>query len=337
MFFGRQSNLVYKIHPTRAFSQGIIKDMPVNPLSDIGAAYASCKDALVYERCEAGIPTAAFVNSRQKLGTLGLSTLSNLRKESSPRGQKGMTSYQRHQVRDGAALLERRYGRKNLSFFTATLPPTKGPVTNEQWTRIIKHWRDAMAYHMKAVNLPVYIVGVFEFQMKRYHRRGDLCLHLHALFPGKLPNGAWAFTPKMLQEVWNRCVVNVLGGCADDYYLGATCNVQRVKHSAVAYLGKYMTKSGTEIATLISAGHAEQLPSTWVCISMRMKRWIASSIVYLSGAIASLVYDVLSQCESKAFQYKRTIRVELPDGHILTVGSCGTLTPYGLSLVNSCR
>lgn len=141
----------------------------------------------------------------------------------------------------------------------------------------------------------------------------------------------------MLQDVWNRCVSYVLGDAVRDAYMGATCNVQRVKKSAVGYLGKYMSKSGKEIAALIENGHSEQLPSTWVCITAPVKRWIAKSIIYLSGEIAALAYEVLSHCESRAYQYKRTIKIELSGGGTLSVGSCGVLTEFGLRLVSACR
>jgi len=181
--------------------------------------------------------------------------------------------------------------------------------------------------------LPSLIVAIAEFQMKRYVRRGELCLHLHAVFVARHPNKTWAMTPAELQKCWNDCLVTVLGDSLVDANMSATCNVQRVKKSAGGYLGKYMSKSGKEVRQLADSGHEEQLPHSWVCITAPMRKWVARSVRYVTGAAAQMVYDLLFHAGSEYVQWRQSIKITFADGSVVPMGEHGTLTQLGMTAV----
>jgi len=328
-----QGAVTLKVHPSGWISQGYIRTAPDLSLQKYGRAYQIALNSVDEHNSLTGRLRNDFVVSRVSFPSLGLSTLANLRREKSVRGRKGMTSYQRHQVRDGCTLLENQYGRKHLSFFTGTLPTMEHEASNEEWRHLVKLWRDRMVRALRLKGLPDHIVACFEVQEKRLQTRGELCLHIHAVFVGRNPMETWAFSTGELQQIWNDCLKVVFKQRLENANLTASTNVQRVKKSAVGYLGKYMSKSISTICNVLASNKETSLPSTWVMLTQSMKQLVKQSVKYMTGHHAENVLDLLKGNLERYVRWSKAVTVGVPDGSTYQVGWVALLKGEGLAAI----
>lgn len=331
-----QGGAVLKVYPTGRFSQGHLR--VVHASDDdrgLAEAYQAAREKLKYDGQLDGIPTASFVQEHIKPPPLGLSKVSNLHREYSTRGRRGLTRYGKRQIEESIALLEEVYGRDRLSFFTGTLPPEVGIFTCEQWTHLIKLFRQRLLAMFALKQLPPYLVGVFEIQTERFKESGQVCLHLHLVFVGRHKRKTWSFTPQELQAVWNRCLNIVMDGSLDESRMAATCNVQRVRKSARAYLGKYISKSCNDIAKVEASGLSHTLPRAWKVISRPLSRLYLSRVIRIVGKDAEAMFDRFCNDADKMLRYIQPIDIELPGGNIWRCGWSGTLTNFGRAIARS--
>lgn len=326
---------VAKVAPSGRISQGSVRlnQSPVN--NALNRQYDDAKR--IIDEWDGPVPPGLdeTLDALQRFSPLGLSKVSNLRREYSTRGRKGITRHQRHRVEDACSLLEEQIGRKYLAFFTGTLPRLTTPCTAAEWRHLIKLFRDRLIRRLTLKGLPPYVVGVFEIQMKRMEKYGELCLHLHCVFQGRLRGESWAFTITELQEVWNECLVIVFGECRIVGTMSATTNLQRVKKSAKSYLGKYLSKSGKDIQGLESEDLLSQLPSTWVMVSRPLLSLIREHSIYLTGEAAEKLVDTLTEVADRAFSWYQTIDIPLTETFTWRCGFVGRLTNFGRAIART--
>lgn len=108
------------------------------------------------------------------------------------RGQKGLTPHGKMLVKNAASYLEKRHGKKNLSFLTVTIPSVSAEESKQIsrcWSEIVRKFQQSITRHLSRQGLPPLVVGVTEVQEKRFERDGVLGLHLHLVFVGKRPRG----------------------------------------------------------------------------------------------------------------------------------------------------
>lgn len=333
------------IHIDGSFRQGYVplaKKPPLDPV--IAEAYSTARENLTYEGAPSGLPTAQYIQDLEAKikgsPPLGLSNARNLRRPKITRGLKGMTGQQRLRVRCGATYLQQEFGNKYLSFFTGTLPRLTIPCTKEEWKLIVKYWRDKMTESLTHMGLPPYIVGCVEIQTRRLRKYGELCLHLHAVFPNRLPMKSWALSLQSLQQVWNDCLMIVLGESRIIGSLKSTTNVQRVKRSAAGYLGKYMSKSHKEIKALVSDGFGEQLPSSWNLITRPLLKKVREAEIRFTGKDAEDLLETLTKSPGQYVVWSRPVKIFLKSGFELRVGFVAQLNEVGMSTVKvaaACR
>lgn len=119
--------------------------------------------------------------------------------------------------------------------------------------------------------------------------------------------------PRWFREKWGDTLQNIVG---QELYLGACENVQMVKKSAEGYLGKYMTKSGEEVAKVKEDGNEWMLPHQWWFSTAEMKRWLRArmSCGQATGQLLdSLVYEALLEDSLPDGLWIRPILIELTD------------------------
>lgn len=223
---------------------------------------------------------------------LGSSKLSNSPEKNRQRGLKGVTAHQRRVIVESCFLLEKMYGLERLSFATLTIPPDIGQVTTEQWSGIQHRLHDALRQHLLENNLPDYIVGCVEIQEKRLSTHGGIWLHIHCVFVGReSPKASWVVTKEGLREMWRSALERALGKSMKTIYFGAATRIERIKKSAAAYLGKYLSKSTKSIQTLVDSGYEHLLPATWVMRTLSMLRLMRSQTLRIEGPEVDQLLD----------------------------------------------
>jgi hypothetical protein len=261
--------------------------------------------------------------SSEKASSLGLSKLSKSEKtrERVRRGLKGITAHGRQRVRDGASVIEKEYGKGNLVFLTCTLPPECVNLSPDQWSKIIDLFKRKILYRLGQEGIDLKIIGVTEVQEKRLEERGEIALHLHWVFPGRKKDGVWVFKPCQLTDMWKKCVEGVLiDRNLENVKWNAAINVQRVKKTVVAYLGKYLSKGAKVLGKIQEMGLSDLIPKAWYICTQQLHESIEKATRYVTGAEAEKLWEFFEKYGEHLFSFQRFVKIDLPDGSKRTVG-----------------
>lgn len=317
------SDFVGKYWPNGEFGLGFQKRVQMNhkvrrshsvfesPTRPDLLAYA-CRMALAQKWCN---------ETGESIPPLGLSPHINSHTRAK-RGSKGISSYGRKMVRNGAYLLQKRYGRSRLSFLTVTLPAVtadESVLISRNWSEIVRKYLQSLGRLLQRRSLPGEIVGCTEIQELRLERDGVLGLHLHLIFCGRAKGKTWAVSYLEVRSLWKRELERVVGRPLD---CDSTENLERVKVDAEQYLGKYMSKGVSSMKALIQMGLGEDLPSAWWSMSKSLRKSVKSSIEHLSGERAVL-FVRLVEGGAEVFLYAKPVEIELGDGQTIKVGYFG--------------
>jgi hypothetical protein len=167
--------------------------------------------------------------------------------------------------------------------------------------------------------MPEALIGCTEIQELRLERDGVLGLHLHLVFVGRKAGKGWVVSCVEVRELWRRELERVVGRELD---CSSTENLERVKHDAEQYLGKYMSKGTQAVSKLIEAGLGDFLPSSWWSMNNSLKRLVKSSIEHLTGEKSQLFVRLIEN-GAEVFLYSKPVEVTLTDGQTLKVGYHG--------------
>ncbi len=202
------------------------------------------------------------------------------------RGSLGITSHGRNQIRAGCYWLEDHFGKRNLTFLTATLPEeAMRACTPQTWSEVVNRFLKALRYHLKGEGLCDQIVGCTEIQSGRLKNSdGVPPLHLHLLFQGRQAYKHWAFGKKFYQNLWAKTCQTVW---RIESEFDLSCRVEQIKSSGVAYMSKYLSKGGD----VLTQCKPELLPSSWYTLSAKLKGIIKDTILYGSSHLAMQLYN----------------------------------------------
>ena len=251
--------------------------------------------------------------------------------ERSREGLRGITKHGARTVRNGAFLLEQKYGQRHLTFLTCTLPLVNDTAeynAGREWPEIVRIFNQSLIRLLRAAGLPPSYVGCTEIQEKRYQERGGLPLHLHMVFPGRKQFKSWAISANQFRALWYNAVT---ARCPEfkGANFKASVDCQPVKKSAESYLGKYMTKGAASLSNLLrdDPGIAEFLPRSWWSCSLAVKRAIGKRITGGLETARKLISDVRGNDSRVGFAAE--VLVTLADGATIPVAVVGKLTPEG--------
>ena len=236
-----------------------------------------------------------------------------------PRVAKSLTTRGTRIIRDGAALLEYKYGCRKLGFYTLTCPYTDSSEIqkfNDCYPEILRRYFQELKREYKRQGLSFSYLGVYEVQPGRFERTGDECLHFHYISPALHPCGKFVVRHEWIRAVYSRIVKAV---CGADFRSLPRVDAQLVKKSGAAYLAKYFSKGKLADASTIPDGARAEL-SSWYSVSRNLLTAIRQSRVELPGHIA----DDLFRCSRAETipsyaRYVRPIYVEF-DGNEFHVG-----------------
>lgn len=190
-------------------------------------------------------------------------------------GRKGITRSGARTVRQAAHLMQERWGSGRLTFATVTIPDLpryEMSIVHEKWNEVVERYRLLVRRELQKNDLPADVLSVSEVQEKRYKKTGVPVLHLHSIWVGRLPYGKWAISTKLHDDMWRKAVSVAIPVVGISFKSAA--NLQEVRSSASAYLGKYMSKGAAVVRSLIDDGFEGWLPRQWWNATRELTRWV---------------------------------------------------------------
>lgn len=247
-------------------------------------------------------------------------------KTRSAKGLKGLTSYGGRMVRNVAHCMEQDAGRARCIFATVTvptLPLEQMAAIHHQWDKITEYYRLGIRRALQSQGLSGEIVSVSEVQTERYKRTGLPVLHLHAVFVGVTAVGKFAITVKKHDDIWYRALSSVVS--IPRSKISTACNLQRVKKSASAYLGKYLSKSVKDVNSIVDKGFGGWLPKHWWNCSRKAVQRVKRQTRRIDD-FADWLNVVAVSGGDDVWRWHREVVLEMSDGYKITIARYGQLT-----------
>lgn len=266
----------------------------------------TCNVGLTECSRDGDVPNSDGVPELEKTAVpLGLSDVAisdNFSKSSNraKRGSLGISSHGRSLIRAGCIWLEERFGKKNLTFLTATLPDeAMRSCSPETWAIVVNRFLKKIRYHLSRKSLCEEIVGCIEIQEARLNSSDGIPpLHLHLLFQGRQNYKHWELGKKFYQQLWKET-------CQTVWKIEAgfeqSCRVESIKKSGSAYMSKYLSKGGN----VISKCNPSLLPSSWHTLSSNLKAIIKNTIIKGNSYLAEQLYEYI--CSGELLSWSRQI------------------------------
>lgn len=250
-----------------------------------------------------------------------------LSKTRGTKGLGGITAYGRRTVRNACYLIEQNAGRARCIFATVTLPslPIEEMSTlHESWGKVVELYRLNMKRMLQDKGLSGEMVSVTEVQEKRYENTGLPVLHLHSVFVGVDRVGKYAISIEQHDAAWVQAVGAVVRVNADDFT--TACNLQRVRKSAAAYLGKYMSKGAKVVAKIANTKFARWLPRHWWNCSRSLSRAIKQQTRRIDD-MAEFLADCINTIGCEIWEWHRTVTIQTELGYEYPIATYGKLKP----------
>ena len=255
---------------------------------------------------------------------------------SPPRKRKGLGGMSRktgNKIKASAAVMERSWGRDCLSFLTLTLPPeallapegSGETISGKSWAALIHRFNVSLRRLLERQGVKPEWVYCSEVQEGRYKRTGQVALHAHYLVGGRNGVGMpWAVSIADFRDAWARAIEATVGRSLTT---APVVDVQRVKKSCVAYLGKYLSKGGEIVDAVIEGGDAHQLPSHWWGSTAGLKKEVVLQTIRDGKELSDWMWELCWQNSPEYFRYCFPVMVERGDGEALHLGFTFELQP----------
>ena len=197
----------------------------------------------------------------------------------SPRGTKGMTPHGKRVLRNAVAVMERKFGPKNMTFATLTLPKLTYEEfwnVSSNWSEIARVFYQKLSRALKRNGLSGAYAGCTELQPSRSGREEVPALHIHCVFMGRRRKGQpWALHPVRIRSIWSSVVQMYLW---HEYDWSASENVQAIRKSAASYLAKYVSKSAAIDCEIRKDCTGWTLPTCWYNVSQALRRYVLGRV-----------------------------------------------------------
>lgn len=241
------------------------------------------------------------------------------------KGLKGITPYGGRMVRNAAHVLESEFGNARCVFATVTMPNL--PIEqmcriHQNWDKAVENYRLGIRRALKCKGLSGELVTVSEIQVERYKKTGLPCLHLHSVFCGVTGSGKFAISTEDHDDIWLRALNTCLN--IPLAKVPTACNLQRVKKSASAYLGKYMSKGVKDIERIIADGFAGWLPKHWWNCTRSLARRVKQQTRCIDE-FADWLNSVAELGSKDVWEWHRDVVIDMGDGYMVTMARYGRL------------
>lgn len=251
-------------------------------------------------------------------------------------GLKGITSYGRKVVRNIAYLFQESDEPEKLCMGTLTIPNFSEDAERKicsKWAYLTSRFFQAVKRRYAKFNRQFHYVSVTEIQPKRWAESHQVGLHLHFLYRAYYDNrsGRYLLDANWVRSTWRRLLYNLLEGSQP--VENPNYRFDKVKTSAAAYMGKYMSKGGNICEEVLEIKGEEYLPSQWWSADLESKRLLKSKIIVCRGKAASALLDLCRHESDKDFFYCFPVIIETPACGARIVGYHGRLTKEAQSAI----
>ncbi len=232
------------------------------------------------------------------------------------RGQ-AFTAYGRRMVRSAAFWLERKWGRRNLSFLTVTVPSLPNRDTGKlgaEWGEVTRRYKQELERELKRQDITSEVLVVTEIQEKRYKETGLVVPHLHIVFRGrKSLRDKWAVSKERARELWENVLSAVLGFRVS---APASTRIEVVRKSVENYLSKYMSKGGKVVQDVIDSGQRHFLPTSWWGMTDSLRKRVKAACIQMSEDAADALYSQREELQKAGIvKWFYVCTVELAQSH----------------------
>lgn len=247
-------------------------------------------------------------------------------------GLRGITSLGKRMTKNGALLLQQKYGRKRLGLITMTCPNYPDEqlrIISQNWAEIVRQFFQQLKRRLNKIGQPDEIICCTEIQPDRYKNRGEIAPHLHFVYVCK--NNAYAkkfnILAKAFRRWWEIAIKNVLAKneqpTPSTVTFGICCDCVPIKHCVAKYMSKYISKGAEMVNNIRDEGREDELPSQWWTASKAMKKMFYDSLIHLSDNDAAFFfYNLDSLIEQGYLLDGKVIEVEI-NGISKVVGVVG--------------
>lgn len=229
--------------------------------------------------------------------------------ESSPQPQKPsrkrldtMTGNMARNIRNAVYLLEKTYGKDNLSFLTLTLPNLSQEDLSkvcDKWDYMVDQILKGLRKRAEKYDLELEYVYCTEIQPKRLEQRKEYAPHLHIVFRGRNGRKApWIVTPKQIRKSWASIIASVVHH--REFQQSALENLQRIKKSAARYLSKYLSKGKCRNPNSDTEEYEVKLRTQWGGMARKLARLLkkCTSRISSSSNDGELAVYITSQMDN---------------------------------------
>lgn len=249
------------------------------------------------------------------------------------RGSKGISSYQRRIIRNGAWLLQQKYSKKRLGFLTLTLPTLKQweveiLLTNKRgWSDLVRKVTQEMQRELERQGKPTQYIGCTEIQGRRFARTGIVAPHLHLIYVAHDGDYRYYLEANWLRKIWRRLLQNAIDECGlkSEVDTEASVDCKTIKKDAGKYIGKYMSKGGKVIEQIKESGNGALLPTNWAHCAKKLKKYILNSMDTLTDDEKRAIFNGYDLEAEGYLEWLMAIDVEI-NGEVQRMGYCGRLS-----------
>ena len=339
-----RANCVGKIYPNGEFTLGFIAqekkrvDDSRYERGQVGEVYATSPEP---DYVETTCGNTRIPHEEREFSPLNLAVVQNHHTSSVKYGLNGITSYGKRVVRNVGFLMEKEFGRQNLSMGTLTIPQFTETVMRaiaHNWAYLVRTFFQEMKRLYEREGLTFRYVSVTEIQPKRWRNHQQVGLHIHYLWVPQWVDWAkqWLVSYDDIRGIWKRLLTNVIAkalSTTKELPPIPTPNFrdERVKKDASRYMAKYMSK-GTDVTKEVAITKGEDyLPSQWWSADTTSKRLLQEAILHPQGEALAMVVEACESEDETLLDYSYCIEIERTDRPVLKAGYVGQLSVIGMS------
>lgn len=270
------------------------------------------------------------LEEENSIDNMDLTNVSN-----SPRAKRGQNGISRHgklMVRNACFLMERANALDTVTFLTTTLPPMtldRNRYLVENWAQVVKFFVKKLGRKLQSEGLKGEIVGVTEVQEGRLSANADFIgLHLHLLFVGRRNYGHWAVSTSEVEQYWREAIGSVSKKTAEESDFSRSTNMQRLKKSGAAYIGKYLSKGVSVVRAIRIKNPDITLPTCWYTCTLSLREKVQKLQVRGDKA-AKQIQEWIDRGKTEYFTNIMSVTITTEEGREICIGWAGKLSEKG--------
>jgi len=248
----------------------------------------------------------------------------------SERGLKGITGFGQQMLRSACFLMERDYGKSDLTFATLTVPTMpKGArwLLARNWSELVRQLLQWVSRRLMQSGRPTKVVGCTEVQSRRLESSGEAYLHLHLVWPAHSNCGGrrWSVDWEDLRDWWKKALIRFSCYVSQHNPRVETCIVRK---SAERYMGKYLSKGNGEcLEQFIEDLGEESVPPTWWFMTADVRHQVKAETAHgpNTGTILdAVIQNALGDGDLSMFEWIQPVMIVFTDRPV-HIGWCGRL------------